>query len=112
MSDHYAWQERNAGLYGWRLSSAARCPLVVVGKRCRLSSGERCVCSEHHHALDHGRMWLDRDGRRVLTGEPYDISGRELCDFIEAMEGLGLRVWVSGRSLWHEHTMLLIVSTS
>lgn len=54
-------------------------------------------------------MWLDTEGRRVLTAEPYHASDAEIAAFLTDMAELGLRVTFTGRSLWHPTTLMLIV---
>lgn len=104
---HQDQERRAAELFGMRPSTAPACPRAAAGKHCR-AAHETCVCQRHHHALDHGRMWLDRDGCRVLTGEPYDLDGVELAALVADMAALGLTVRLDGRSLWNPGYALLI----
>jgi hypothetical protein len=109
--DYHAEQARRAAeSHGFRPARAKACPLVVAARRCRLYAGEVvCVCIRHHRALDHGRVWLDRDGQLVMTGEPYDVAGDELVDLCADLGRIGLSVTVSGRSFWNPGQTSLIV---
>jgi hypothetical protein len=99
-----------------RVSKARRCPLVVAGRRCRRNrdeDGEGCLCEEEHYQslFDHGRMWLDRDGTHILTGEPYNGFNLEhLVMFERDVKPLHLTVTISRDSPWNPgRTTLLIV---
>lgn len=109
--EHEDQEERAAEYYGLRPSNARVCPRVVAGKRCLANCGE-CVCSHHHRVLDHGRVWLDKDGKHVLTGEPYDASGNQIAALVTDMAALGLEVSLSGRSMWNPRSTLLIRVTA
>jgi hypothetical protein len=99
---HEAQERRAAEFYGLRPSAARICPRVVAGKHCLTDHGfVLCVCQRHQHLLDHGRIWLDQDGRHVLAGEPYDAAADEVVDLIADLSALGLRVSLTGRSLWN-----------
>lgn len=114
MSTVYEDQERRAAeLYGLRPSAAAVCPRVVAGKRCIAYRDEWtvCVCQRHRRALDHGRVWLDANGRHVLTGEPYEITGEDLAGLTADLAELGLRVDLTGQSLWNPGFTVLIKIT-
>lgn len=113
--NHHSEQERRAAeSHGLRPTGARTCPRVVAGKRCLIASRGTCVCHTHYHVLDHRRIWLDRDGRYVLTGEPYDASREELAAFTEAMGDLGLQVTVksAAESFWNPGSTLLILVTN
>lgn len=106
----------------WRRSDARVCPRSVAGLRCLVyygsggppTGGMPCVCQRRHvqRALDHGRIWLDEDGDRVLTGEPYGLSGETLCRFVQDCRDLGLRVRVDPRSPWNPGSTLLLIVTN
>ena len=74
-------QDERAFALEWRPSTARRCPRVVAGLRCRAAAGS-CPCRTHRRLLDHARMWIDADGRRVLTAEPYGAAGDDLAAFL------------------------------
>ncbi|MFD1547704.1 hypothetical protein [Nonomuraea guangzhouensis] len=109
--EHEDQEERAAEFYGLRPSNARVCPRVVAGKRCLANSGE-CVCFNHQHVLDHGRVWLDKGGKHVLTGEPYSATGDEIAALVGDVAALGLKVSLSGRSLWNPRSTLLIRVTA
>ena len=72
-----------------------------------------CICERYHFPLlDHRAVWVDREGRRVFTAEPYGIDTDELADFTRETEALGLRVRVSDRSAWYPGRTKLLVVTS
>lgn len=113
---HEAHADRMARVHALRPSDARDCPQVVAGKRCRCAEGwdvgrAPCPCQRYYpQLLDHCRIWLDAEGRHVLTAEPYSVDGDELADFLADMAALGLRVRISGRSQWHPTTVLIIVT--
>lgn len=83
------------------------CPRIVAGQECR---GSACLCADHKmRVFDHGRMWRDRDGNLVLTGEPYGISGQEVANLNSDVQHLGLEVMIYGRSYWKPGDTLRIV---
>lgn len=105
--EHRALEE-----FGLRPSQARICPRVVAGRHCRADTGE-CACIRHHRLLDHGRIWLDIDGRHVLTGEPYEAAGEDIAVLAEELLPLGLVVSLSGRSLWNPgHTVLIRIGAA
>lgn len=110
MSDPHSEQERRADAhYMWRPSKAAPCPFVVARQRCK-ADRTVCLCQKHHHVLDHGRIWLDEDSRYVLTGEPYNLGGQEVAEFITDMEAMGLTVAFTGTALWNpDHTLMVLI---
>ena len=99
--------------YDLRPSNAPPCPRIVVGKRCRANQGEgRCVCTRYYPRLfDHCRIWIDSQGRHVLTGEPYDFNQDDLKTFLADPEvtSLGLQVAVSSESPWYPGYTTLII---
>lgn len=105
---------RMAERFGYRVSRARLCPRVVAGKQCvRLNGPNRdCPCQKWWGSiLDHGRIWLDRDGRHVLTGEPYHIATDELADFRREMAELGLEVTTEDWSAWNPGSCTLVTVT-
>lgn len=96
-----------------RPSTGAICPRRVAGVRCHAwhDRPALCVCQRHHHLLDHGRMWLDAHGRHRLTCEPYDAEGEELAAFVADLADIGLRVDISGMSLWNPGWCVLLIVT-
>lgn len=113
MTNHHWEQERRAAeALGVRPSTARVCPRLVAGKRC-LAFHRPCVCLPYHHLLDHGRIWLDQEGRYVLTGEPYEIDDHNLGRFTKDMAELGLQVSVKPKSesFWYPgHTFLIVIT--
>ena len=96
--------------FGFRPSAARTCPRVVAGKLCQSSQDDRCLCQRYSRLLDHGRIWLDRASRHVLTAEPYHlISAQELAAFEREVEGLGLELIISGGSLWCPGSAFLLM---
>jgi hypothetical protein len=100
--------------YQYRVSKAPVCPLVVVGKRCRVGypRGDWCVCQRFHHWLDHGRSWLAPDGSHVVTGEPYGIHDDEdWAQFAAACDALGIDITIDAEhSPWYPgHTTLVLL---
>ncbi|WP_219471261.1 hypothetical protein [Nonomuraea rhizosphaerae] len=112
MTAHDDQTRRAAELLGLRPSRARACPRVVAGARCRANKleedGQPCLCQRHRHLLDHGRAWFDADGKRVLTGEPYNADGHEIAELVTDMDTLGLRVTISGRSPWNPNETFLV----
>lgn len=91
--------------FGYRPVATHACPRVVAGRRCLGPSwtDERpdCLCLRYHSLLDHGRLWRDRRGFRVLTAEPYSTADAGLLpDFVAACAALGLTVSVDPESPW------------
>ncbi|WP_433364227.1 hypothetical protein [Streptosporangium sp. CA-115845] len=113
MTNHHWEQERRAvEALGVRPATARVCPRLVAGKRC-LASNRPCACLPYHHLLDHGRIWLDQEGRYVLTGEPYEIDDHNLGRFTADMAELGLQVSVKPKSesFWYPgHTFLIVIT--
>jgi hypothetical protein len=100
--------------FGFRLSEAATCPRVAAGKRCRVGyfGGDRCICQRYAMTLlDHSRIWLDEDGRHAYTAEPYNFDGAEFAELAAECAGLGLSIYVTGRSPYFPGcTVLLVIS--
>ncbi len=92
---------------GWRPSTGRPCPLTLAGRRCRWAGGVPCLCNRW--LLDHPKRWLDRDGRPVLTAEPYSACGDDLAGFIAELDALGLTLHLSGRSPHAPGDTLLMV---
>ncbi len=88
--------------YGYRPCRARVCPRVVAGNRCFVGYPQRevCLCQRHHRLLDHGRAWIDTDGRHVVTGEPYHVADDELAALVADAESLGLTVNIAPFSPW------------
>jgi hypothetical protein len=97
--------------FGWRPSTAARCPRTVAGKRCYAHQRyEKCICQRlYYPLLDHPRMWLTREGERVFTAEPYHFEGADFADLAAECQQLGLRIYVNGLSPYFPGRSLLIV---
>jgi hypothetical protein len=98
---------RMAAWHGLRASEAVPCPRTVARKRCRARFGERCECASW--LMDHARIWLDDDGRHVLTTEPYGSDGMDLADFIHRLDALGLNTTVTGASPWNPGSTYCVV---
>lgn len=104
-TDSTAQQERAAAWHQLRPSQAVRCPRTVAGKRCRtrnvnsIGQTEPCICNST--LMDHARMWIGRDGQKVLTTEPYGRDGMDVADFIRELDAIGLSVEVTGASPWN-----------
>lgn len=92
--------------FGWRPSSARRCPLALAGRRCRGRVGEPCLCGRR--VLDHRRRWIDRDGVALLTAEPYGADGDELAELVAELAALGLRLDVGARSPYYPGSTVLL----
>jgi hypothetical protein len=116
-----AWREARykafAEARGYRASMATRCPRVVAGKRCPYPRRECGVCGSGDWAAgkqmyDHERMWLDQDGRHVLTTEPYCPGVHDVARLRADMDALGLKVVVDGWPSPHNpgHTTLIEIS--
>jgi hypothetical protein len=90
-------------------TTASRCPRVVAGRRCRLNYRGACICERHRWFLDHARLWLDPNGRHVLTCEPYEAEGDELVAFADELRELGLSFTVVGYSPWNPGGTFLVV---
>lgn len=90
--------------------SVPACPRVVLGKRCSAwHSARRCICQNFSTFLDHGRLWVDKDGETFLTGEPYGIYDTELlARFINTLNMMGLRMQISARSAWYPGSTLYL----
>lgn len=106
-------EERMFTLFGLRPSKAPVCPRAVAGLRCVAwhSSARQCVCVPYcHSVLDHGRMWINKAGQHVLTGEPYHLHSGTLLSFGQAIEALGLEFTIQAESPYFPgHTVLLMV---
>ena len=59
--------------------------------------------------FDHVHTWLDREGRHVLTSEPYDLTPRRVEELTEEMAALGIAVTVSDRSPWYPGSTTLLI---
>lgn len=98
-----------------RSPSAARCPWVVAGKRCRVgyAMNQQCICQRYALTiLDHSRMWLDPDGRHVLTSEPYGISDSwDLQGFLTELHELGVRTHISANSPYYPGSTVMLEMT-
>jgi hypothetical protein len=109
--DHRGHARRAREWFGWtplRQGDPTRCPRLVVGKRCQ--GWDRCMCAALVHTLDHGRLWRTEDGKRILTGEPYGCSGKDLAQLVTTVEDLGLEVFVDNCSPYFPgHTVLLVI---
>jgi hypothetical protein len=99
---------RGAAFVGWQVSSAKPCPRVLAGQRCLFAGVDPAPCLCQHRALDHARRWVDPNGCHVLTGEPYDMDGADLVEFVGACRDLGLTVTVDGRSPWNPGQTFLL----
>lgn len=71
-----AYEAEMLELHGLKPCKATVCPRVVAGRRCvawgrSYDHPRGCLCQQHQHLLDHGRMWRNKVGQYVLTGEPY-----------------------------------------
>ena len=99
-------EERMYRIFGYRESKARVCPRVTAGKRC--SSRPDCVCRRYRRPLDHGRIWLDHEGKSVFTSEPYSLNGEDIAALVSEMEELGLTVTLEGRSQWNPGSTLLL----
>lgn len=102
------WYDKVAEYLGYRPSKRVPCPASVLGRYHKLFD-ETCICYGHGRALDHASIWLDADGNTILHSEPYDISGNELRDFLDAMDSNGIDVWVTGLGYWHPRTFRLVM---
>lgn len=112
---HAQHEDRAAEWFGLRPSTARECPRVVARKRCldhRAPDGDPCICQRHRRILDHARIWIDRDGHHVLTGEPYEADARDLAALLTDVSALGLAVHLFGRSPWNPGFTFLIRITA
>ena len=98
------------------LTLGSACPRKVAGKRCQRDGPKReCICRDFGVGLGwgvcvHPRMWIAKDGERIMTAEPYEINGALLARFIAACEELGLQVGISGASPYYaDHGELIII---
>lgn len=104
-------KSRAAELFGLRPSKASICPRVVAGKRCvRYYRDSGCICERHYKLFDHGRIWLDKNGRHVLTGAPYGATDKELAELDADMRELGLSVSFPNQWLWNPRTLTIMVT--
>ncbi len=110
-SDPYRDQQaRFRDWFGWRPSTAVRCPRTIAGKRCRnWANGEPCMCELHNHVLDHACRWINGDGNPVLTSEPYDFDAEEFVALAADCAALGLDVSVTGTSPYFPGRTVLII---
>lgn len=92
-------------LHGLTPSTRSRCPRVLARRRCAAWKAS-CVCLSR--ALDHLHAWTDRDGRRVLTAEPYQVDGPDLAWLLLELDVLGLDVTASGGSAWFPGSTFLL----
>lgn len=97
-----------AARYGWRPARLRSCPRWIVGKHCQ--QRQSCICQRHRNVLDHNRAWLDRDGKRVLTSEPYGIGDTlGLCAFVQECDELGVHVEIDPQSPWFPGATVLLI---
>ncbi|MBM3675352.1 MAG: hypothetical protein FJW88_10475 [Actinobacteria bacterium] len=102
--------ERWARAIGLRPSQAQRCPRVVAGLRCTAwRSAAPCACQALDRVLDHARVWLRADGRRVLSAEPYDVTSDDLAALLVCAIELGLVFSIHGASPWNPGATVLLV---
>lgn len=115
MAYEFEGQRRRAAQYfGLRPTNGPACPRILAGKSClsysgRYSNDSDCPCQRYRKLLDHGRIWFDKNGRNILTGEPYYAHGREIAEFVAEMTELGLSVSFPGQSMWNAHTLTIMV---
>ena len=106
-----AWQARAFDLYGLKLQPARyghQCPRWVIRKRCtRIKPNSFGIdpedpCNKFKYLNDHTAWWKDRDGKRVVTWEPYPgaSGGRHLEGLILWGREQGINVDVLNRSMW------------
>jgi hypothetical protein len=110
-------EQRMLDWHGLRPSKAARCLRVVQGKRCILGNGwnDHCLCrmQSSYNLFDHVGIWLDAEGRHVLTSEPYNSNPQRIEDLTAQMADLGITVTVGDPSPWYPgHTTLLMFTAS
>lgn len=91
-----------------RPHDAKPCPRVLAGQSCLFRGVDPAPCLCQHRALDHARRWVDPNGCQVLTGEPYDMDGADVVEFVGACHDLGLTVTLDGRSPWNPGQTFLL----
>ena len=93
--------------------SVVCCPRVVAGKRCQEGypdSGGHCICLRYYNRiLDHSRMWIDREGCKVMTSEPYGIDLDVLYKFREECRNLGLTVSIRAYSPYNPGATMMVM---
>src|SRR5689334_19314118 len=92
-------EHRALDWWGLRPSTARRCPRALSGRRHIDPDRGPCVCA--NRILDHPRRWTDRDGRPVLTAEPYGIDGADLAELLAELAALDLDVHLDGYSPYY-----------
>lgn len=98
--------------FGWRPSTAVRCPRALAGKRCRqYGRGDNaCICVRlYHPLLDHPRRWINKQGESILTAEPYEFEGEQFAELVAECTALGLDVSVRGVSPYFPGRTTLII---
>ncbi len=94
---------------GLRPSTRRLCPRSLSGRRCKAWNPAKPACVCLNRVLDHLAAWTDRDGRPVLTAEPYNADGADLAELIGDLAALGLRVTVDGRSPHYPGATVLLL---
>ncbi len=101
--------------FGYTPTSMVPCPRVLATRTCYArawdgapSTRPNCLCLRSREILDHARLWHDRDGRRVLTAEPYGLTADVLSTFVAECRALGLWVTVAPDSLWCPGAAVLV----
>ena len=92
----YEHEERMLVWHGLRPTKARPCLRVLRGQRCisGYSWTDNCLCAtvqrrNVHPMFDQVRIWLDQDGRHVLTIEPYGFP-TPVEEFTRKMAELGI----------------------
>lgn len=113
MSDVFAkWNDEMGRMHGLTRLDAPACPMVAMGERCRREiDDEVCYCADRSVSgmRDHAAIWIDDDGRNVLTYEPYAQDGRAVVEMLEYLHALGLETVVDGRSPWSRGDTFLVM---
>lgn len=100
-------ERRALAWFGLTPASTRPCPRTLAGRRHIELDRGICICD--NRVLDHPRRWTDREGRPVVTAEPYGQDGESLADLLRELAELGLTVLVDGRSPYYPGSTILIL---
>jgi hypothetical protein len=77
--------------------------------------GRNCLCrivQWRGTLFDHVFVWLDREGRHVLSSEPYNATIDHIAELTAQLGILGIDVTVGDRSPWAPDSTTLLLFTS
>jgi hypothetical protein len=92
--------------------AGAVCLCKVAGhRRCQQSTYGGDCYRQYQTLFDHHTCWRRAGGEFVMIGEPYQVGGELLREFLADAETLGLDISISGRSIWNPGACVRITVT-